>query len=161
MTTAANYGLRFEVEDLYRDYAACLDRGRVTEWPDFFTQDGTYMVKSAETHDQGLPHAAIYCDSMDMIQDRAAAISKTLFHEPRKQRRFVSSVRISNVDQYATLSSTATLMVVESLEGVAPKITFTGQYFDTLARENGVLKIRDRLVVYDNDVVDRSIIYPL
>src|SRR5438105_15714445 len=86
--------LRAELRDLYEDYAATLDEGRLEDWPGFFSDGAVYKVMGRESYDQGLSHATIYCDNLAMIRDRAASIRETAVFEPRLLRHFVSGVRV-------------------------------------------------------------------
>ena len=38
--------LRLRLEALAADYVHCIDEDRLEDWPDFFTEDGTYRVTS-------------------------------------------------------------------------------------------------------------------
>ena len=75
-TTAAvvSADLRFEIEDLYADYAACLDEGRFGEWPAFFTETCTYKVVPRENFDRGLPLCTIWAESRGMLEDRVVLV---------------------------------------------------------------------------------------
>ena len=62
MTLADAVRVRLEVEDLYTDYAACLDEGELERWPDFFVEHGVYRVVSRENYEQDLPLATMLCE---------------------------------------------------------------------------------------------------
>jgi len=69
----AEIGRRFELHDLYADYAACLDSDALERWPELFTEDCTYRITSAENYEAGLPLGLIYATSKNMLRDRVSA----------------------------------------------------------------------------------------
>jgi hypothetical protein len=78
--------LRLELEELYADYVGVLDDGDYEAWPDFFTEECDYQVIARENFDQGLPLAAIRCESRGMLCDRVEAVRSTSMYEPRALR---------------------------------------------------------------------------
>ena len=148
------------VVDLNHAYAACLDARQLAAWPDFFTADCLYRIQSTEDHEAGRAHAAIYCDGRDMLVDRATTVEKVLFHQPRRQRRHVTGVRIvSEAD--GRIRACANFMLTEAFVDAPLAITMAGRYLDTIVEVDGQLKFFERLCVYDNHHIDRSIIYPV
>jgi anthranilate 1,2-dioxygenase small subunit len=65
---------RLELEQLYTDYAHCLDADELERWPDFFTEDCFYRITSAENYEAGLPLGLIYATSRNMLKDRVSAL---------------------------------------------------------------------------------------
>lgn len=151
--------LRAELRDLYDDYAACLDDMRLEDWAAFFTEDATYKVIGRETHDQGLSHATIYCDSGAMIRDRAAAIRETAVFEPRYQRHLISGVRV--IEGGDDIRARANFLVVESMFNAETRILLAGEYLDQLIRQDGQLRFKQRLAVYDSYRIPTTLILPV
>lgn len=163
MTNQANSAetsLRAQLRDLYDDYAAALDDMRLSDWAGFFTEDAFYKVIGRETHDQGLSHATIYCDSGAMIRDRAASILETAVFEPRHQRHFISGLRI--VEQAGdTVRARANFLVVESMFNAETRILLAGEYQDRLVRRDGGWAFAERLAVYDTYRIPTTLILPV
>ena len=44
-----------ELEELYAEYAGCLNEERFEAWPGFFTDDCVYRIVSRENFERGLP----------------------------------------------------------------------------------------------------------
>src|ERR1700756_5526259 len=84
---------RLELEDLYADYAACLDSDALERWPGFFTADCTYRITSAENHEAGLPLGLIYASSQKMLADRVSALREANIYEPQRYRHLISGIR--------------------------------------------------------------------
>ena len=83
-----------ELEQLYTDYAHCLDADEFERWPDFFTEDCFYRITSAENYEAGLPLGLIYATSRNMLKDRVSALREANIYEPQRYRHLVSSIQI-------------------------------------------------------------------
>src|SRR5262245_66269081 len=100
MTAAERYlsmstgELRLALEELYADYAACLDEERFEDWPAFFTDPCLYKIVPRENFERGLPLATWLCESRGYLADRVTAIRKTAVYAPRTLRRMVSGIRV-------------------------------------------------------------------
>src|SRR5713226_3472424 len=89
---------RLEIEQLYADYAHCLDADRLEEWPDFFTEDCAYRVTSAENVEAGLPLGIIYATSKNMLVDRVMALRRANIYEPQRYRHLISAMHIATAE---------------------------------------------------------------
>jgi len=47
--------IQLAVERLHARYVHALDAGRLEDWPNFFTENGTYRITTAENEERGLP----------------------------------------------------------------------------------------------------------
>lgn len=150
--------LELRIRAVCEAYCACLDDADFEKWPTFFTEDCIYRVQSAENHARGLEHAPIYCDGIGMVRDRVSA-TKVMQYEPRRQRRFVSNLRILGVGEY--IRSSMSFMLTEAMLDRDPVLAMTGQYLDEfVVTENG-LKLRSRVCLYDNYRIVQNLIFPL
>ncbi len=157
MTTA---DLRFELEDLYADYARLLDDGPLEAWPDLFTADSLYLVIPRENHDAGLPLAVMRCESRGMLRDRVRAVRETIMFEPRYLRHHITQIRPETPGP--EMRVTANYTVVEVLQDELPRILSVGRYLDLVVRDtDGHLRFAEKRVVYDSVLVPNTIVYPL
>jgi len=152
--------LRAEIEELYYDYAAALDDCELDRWPEFFVEECWYKIVSRENYDRGLPLATMWCESKGMLKDRVVTIQQTQMFAPRAMRHLVSNVRIKS-NGAEDLQSGANYVVIQTLVDDESRIFNTGRYLDTLTRENGQLKFKSRICVYDTILIPNSLIYPL
>lgn len=152
--------LRFEVEDLYAEYADVLDTEQFERWPELFTDDAFYDVIPRENYDRDMPLAIMRCESRAMMQDRVRAIRETLMFEPRYIRHLISSIRIIPEGD-GTVSVTANYAVLETLMDEMTKVLNAGRYVDKLVREDGALRFKEKRCVYDSCVVPNSLVYPV
>jgi 3-phenylpropionate/cinnamic acid dioxygenase small subunit len=152
--------LRFEIEDLYAEYADVLDMMELERWPELFTENAFYDVIPRENYDRDLPLAIMRCESRAMMEDRVRAIRETLMFEPRYIRHLVSSFRITpGID--GEIGVTANYLVLETLSDEMTKVLNAGRYVDTLVREDGALRFKEKRCVYDSSVVPNSLVYPV
>ena len=152
--------LRFEVEDLYAEYADVLDIEQFERWPELFTDDAFYDVIPRENYDRDMPLAIMRCESRAMMQDRVRAIWETLMFEPRYIRHLISSIRI-RPEGDGMVSVIANYAVLETLMDEMTKVLNTGRYVDKLVREDGELRFKEKRCVYDSSVVPNSLVYPV
>ena len=152
--------LRLEVEDLYARYAACLDQRRYEEWPEFFTEECVYKLQPRENFDRGLPLCTLAFESKGMLKDRVYGITQTLFHQPYYQRHLVSGLLIVGVDADA-IAAEANYLVIRTRKNEPSEVFNCGRYFDRLVRDAGRLKFREKVAVFDSELIPNSIIYPV
>jgi 3-phenylpropionate/cinnamic acid dioxygenase small subunit len=152
--------LRLELEDLYADYVACLDEERFEDWPEFFTDPCLYKIVPRENFERGLPLATWLCESKGYLVDRVTAIRKTAVYAPRYVRRMVSGIRVLGWAD-AVLEVRASYLALETLQDELTRVFNAGQYRDKLVVEDGRLKFREKLCIFDSILVPNSLIYPL
>ena len=152
--------LRFEIEDLYAEYADVLDTMELERWPELFTENAFYDVIPRENYDRDLPLAIMRCESRAMMEDRVRAIRETLMFEPRYIRHLISGFRSIPGDD-GEIGVTANYLVLETLSDEMTKILNAGRYVDTLVREDGALRFKEKRCVYDSTVVPNSLVYPV
>jgi len=150
---------RAQLRDFYDDYALALDDGDLDGWASFFADDCLYRVVSRENFEERLPLSAMECRGIGMVRDRIAAIRETAVFEPRTLRHMVSCVRVN--EEGEALSSQANFTVYESLSDREPHLLLVGRYLDRIVRQGGVLKLRERVCVYDNYRIRTSLIFPV
>ncbi len=152
--------LRLELEDLYARYAGCIDDRDLDAWPEFFTERCVYKIIPRENYRRGMPLATWLSESKGMLKDRVVTIRQTSTYAPRYQRHLVSCIRVGGWEG-AALHVRANYLVLETLVDDVSRIFNAGEYIDTLVQEEGRLKFREKLCVFDSIVVPNSLIYPL
>jgi 3-phenylpropionate/cinnamic acid dioxygenase small subunit len=152
-------GVWHEVEDLYADYAEVIDSGKLARWPEFFTDPCLYRIVSKENHDRDLPLSLMRCESLGMLKDRAHACEKLNVYAPRTWRHSVTQIRAAAADD--EIVARANFVVFETLNGQQTTILCAGRYLDTLVRQGGALKFRERVCVYDTTLIPGSVVFPI
>jgi 3-phenylpropionate/cinnamic acid dioxygenase small subunit len=152
--------LRFEVDDLYADYVACLDDGELERWPEFFTDECLYKIVPRENFDRGLPLALMLCESKGMCQDRVEALRRASVYAPRALRHLVGNIRIVAEDP-AGIRVQANYLVLQTLTDEPTQVFNAGKYVDRLVRNAGRLKFKEKLCIFDSVIVPGSLVYPI
>lgn len=155
--------LRFEVEDVYNEYAAVLDDGPLDRWPALFMDPCDYRIIPRENYEDGYSLAIMRCDSRGMLQDRVVAVQELLMYEPRYLRHLISNIRIREVSADGSrIDAIANYAVLETLRDEFTRVLNSGRYFDQIERDqDGVLRFRKKLCVYDSELIPNSIVYPI
>ena len=155
-----NLDLRVRLDELYADYVACLDDEEFERWPEFFVDPCTYKIVSRENYDSGLPLATMLCESNGMLKDRVVAVRETSTYAPRFMRHIVGNLRIAGW-QGDTLGVQANYAVFETLVDQFTTVFQTGRYIDRLVVDDGRLKFREKICVYDSVLVPNSLVFPI
>ena len=152
--------LRLDLQQLYAEYAACLDDGPMADWPRFFTEDCHYRLVARENHDRGLPLATMDLKGRAMLEDRVYSVTSTLFHAPYYQRHLIGPVRLLAFDG-EMIRSEANYAVIRTRRDQLSEVFNTGRYVDRVANTQLGLKFAVKLCVYDSELIPNSIIYPI
>jgi salicylate 5-hydroxylase small subunit len=152
--------VRQELAQLYAEYAACLDDGRLDDWPKLFTEDCHYRIVPRENHDRGLPLATVDLSGRGMLLDRVYGASSTLFHAPYYQRHIIGPARIT-ADTDAGISAETNYLVIRTKRDLPSEVFNAGRYIDHIVRTADGLRFQSKLCVFDSELIPNSIIYPI
>lgn len=152
--------LQQQIDRLNADYAAALDERRFTDWPGFFTAEGTYKLQARENFDRGLPLALMALESQGMMKDRVYGITQTIYHGPYYTRHVVGAARVLG-EAEGVIRAEANYAVFRTKPGDASEVYNVGRYIDAIVRTPDGLRFASRLCVYDSEMVLNSLIYPV
>lgn len=152
--------LNLAVQNLYNDYTACVDNTKFEKWPDFFADECRYRIVSRENFDAGSRMSTLFLDSKAMLLDRVYGMNDTILHVPYHQRHVVSPPRLHRIED-DTIHAEANYVVIRSRVDFFSEVFNTGRYLDIIVRQGDALKFKERVCVFDGDLVPNSIIYPL
>ena len=153
--------LKAEIELFHAEYCAALDGGDVERWPDFFVADAVYRVTARENAELNLPVGLVYAEGRDMMHDRAVAISRTQMFAPRYLLHIVSGVRVIAADAAGQITSHASFLLMQTLVEGPTTMHLAGVYQDVFVREDGVLRLKRRDVIYDTNILANDLVYPV
>src|SRR5215469_856769 len=151
---------RLELEQLFTDYAHCLDTDQLEHWPDFFTEDCFYRVTSAENYEAGMPLGLIHATSRNMLKDRISALREANIYEPQRYRHLVSSIKIV-AESGDTLDLEANFLVVRTMQEGDMTLFAAGRYVDRVVRATGDWKFARKEVVLDSRQIDTLLAIPI
>lgn len=151
--------IQLAVERLHARYVHALDAGRLEDWPNFFTENGTYRITTAENEERGLPLPVLYAEGRGMLRDRVASLRHANIYEPQRYRHIVSSILVDRISD-KTATSTANFMVIRIMENGETTLFASGRYLDriVLAPEPGY---EERVVICDSRRFDTLLAIPL
>jgi len=152
--------LRLALEDLYTDYAGCLDGDALEAWPEFFTEDCAYRITSAENHEAGLPLGLIYATSKNMLKDRVSALRQANIYEPQRYRHLISGLKVEKADG-AAVELTANFIVVRTMQDGQMMLFAVGRYLDRVVQADSGWKFARKIVVLDSRQIDTLLAIPL
>ncbi|MGQ9370357.1 aromatic-ring-hydroxylating dioxygenase subunit beta [Azospirillum sp. ST 5-10] len=150
--------LRARVRDLYDAYYAALDDVRLEDWPDFFTQDCLYRVVPRENAERGYALATMQAESRGMLQDRVTGLLRTQMYAPRYYRRFPGPLRVA--ETAGGVRTRHNLLMVQTLIDKQSDIVLCGVCHDLVVADGGRLRFKERVVVFDSEMIPNSLIYP-
>jgi anthranilate 1,2-dioxygenase small subunit len=152
--------LRLRLEALQRDYVACLDDGRLDDWPEFFTDDCTYQIISRDSHARGEVAGFWFCDSKGMLRDRILYLRESSIRGLGVTRHILGGTRLLAWENDVVRSETSYLVVRTSREG-EPQLFATGRYLDTVDIQGSVARFKEKLVLTDSSRIDMAIAAPV
>ena len=152
--------LQFDIDQLYAAYAAALDEKRFDDWPEFFVEDGRYVLQARENFDRRLPLALMDLESKGMMKDRVYGITQTIYHGPYYTRHVVSPARVLSAEGEVATAQ-ANYAVFRTRPAGVSEVYNVGRYIDEIVRTGEGLKFRRRLCVYDSEMILNSLIYPV
>ena len=150
----------FAIQQLYADYAAAVDSGQWSLWPEFFTEQCVYKVQPRENFERGFPLATLFLTSKGMLKDRVYGIQETLYHDPYYQRHVVGAPIVRQV-QDGRIHSEANYAVFRTKYDEASTVFNVGRYLDVIVPTPEGLKFAERRCVYDSEMIPNSLIYPI
>lgn len=150
---------RETVRDFYDEYYSVLDDGRLDDWPDLFTAECLYRVIPRENFERGFTLCTMQAESRGMLQDRVSGLTKTQVYIPRYYRRFPGPLRMIGPDG-AGMRSRHNLLMVQTLIDQQSEIVLAAVCHDVLVIDEGRPRLRERVVVFDSEMVPNSLIYP-
>jgi 3-phenylpropionate/cinnamic acid dioxygenase small subunit len=157
---AVELALRARLADLYGCYDDALNDGDLERWPTLFTEFCNYQVIPRENDEQGLPIAAIACESRDMLFDRVVALRETALYAPRIMRRITSGICLRAIDGDG-LRLTASFVLLQTMQDQPTEMFLAGRYRDRVIDVGGTLLFAERVCVYDSTIIPTSLVYPV
>jgi 3-phenylpropionate/cinnamic acid dioxygenase small subunit len=156
LTDVARDDLQRAVGDLYSDYATALDRRRMSDWIDFFAEDGLYsLTTNANAAGKGL--YLIYEKGRDAITRRAAVSSGYLQVQRNKTLHIISNVRVTSVDG-SRLSVNAYFAMFRTARDKTSQLHACGEFHDLVINVGDRLRLLEHNVVVDAETLPANMV---
>lgn len=148
------------VADLYTRYAETLCDLEIAKWPEYFTDDCLYRIVSRPNHDRGQRIGPMFAENKGALKDRVAAIQGTMVYSARSLTHIVSGARVVGGDE-AALRTRSMLAVYQTLVDGTTQLQLVGRTFDVVDTRGPELKFRERVVVFDTELLAGALVYPV
>jgi 3-phenylpropionate/cinnamic acid dioxygenase small subunit len=152
-----------QVQQLNARYADALDEGRLDEWPELFTQDGRYLVTTAENFERKLPLSMIYCTSRAMLRDRILGLREANIYEAQRYRHIIGMPLIDVPSDTGEIGARSNFLVIRIMHTGESLLFASGIYRDRIVRDasGSGAKLAERVVVLDSRQIDTLLAIPL
>jgi anthranilate 1,2-dioxygenase small subunit len=141
-------------------YARCIDSGKLEAWPEFFEDNCTYKITTADNFAQGLEAGVIFANSRGMLLDRVASLRGANIYERHVYRHFLGQPWIEQQDEGEVRSETS-FFVARIMRDGTTDVYATGRYLDVYKLSGGTPKLKQRIVVCDSSRFDTLLALPL
>jgi 3-phenylpropionate/cinnamic acid dioxygenase small subunit len=156
-----NSELQFKVQNLLARYVQAIDDNQLEVWPDFFLDDGRYLVTTAENHDRGLPLGMMYATSRAMLRDRIRSLRDANVYEAQRYRHVLGAPLVSPSDGGIVRAQTS-FIVARVMHTGETTIFATGRYEDRIVIDGaGEARFAEKLVILDSRQIDTLLAIPL
>ena len=152
--------MQARVNDLYTRYSETLCDLKIADWPEYFTDDCLYRVVSRPNHDRGQRIGPMFAENKGALKDRVVAISETLVYSARSLTHIVSGVRVVSSES-STLRARSMLAVYQTLIDGTTQLQLVGRSFYAIDASGSQLKFRERVVVFDTELLAGALVYPV
>jgi salicylate 5-hydroxylase small subunit len=150
---------RDALRDFYDEYYTVLDDVRLEKWPELFVENCLYRVIPRENFEAGYTLSTIYAESRGMLIDRVMGLTRTQMYAPRYYRRFPGPLRVMG-PEHDGVRTRHNLLVVQTLIDKQSEIVLSAVCHDVVVPDAGRLRLRERIVVFDSEMIPNSLIYP-
>ncbi|MGQ4597948.1 nuclear transport factor 2 family protein [Nocardia sp. R6R-6] len=151
--------LRLRVEEFLTAYERCLDDDELERWPELFTEDAVYSIRTRENWDAGLPIALMLCNGRGMLHDRVRAHREANIYAPHVYRHFHGGLQVEVTED--VLVATSNYLVVQTLDDGETRIYQTGRSIDYLIDTVDGLLLQERRVIADTHRVQTLLVTPI
>lgn len=143
-------------------YAACIDDGRLEDWPGFFHEACLYRIATADNHRRGLPAGLVWADSRGMLEDRVSALREANVYERHTYRHILGLPLLREEGPEGAVRGETPFLVVRIMRDGAMDLYATGRYLDLWRPDAaGALLLAERVVVCDGGRIDTLLALPL
>ncbi|MGE0485312.1 MAG: nuclear transport factor 2 family protein [Gammaproteobacteria bacterium] len=152
--------LYFLIERLFADYCAALDEDELERWPELFVADGSYRMISRENFAHGHPAPLLWLEGRGMMVDRVYSLRNANIYAAHRYRHAQSAIQVLGEDDggWRVRSS---YIVVQTIDDGFSEVYQAGSYLDRLVMDDGHLRFRERVVVYDTARVKTLLATPV
>ena len=150
----------FAVEQLNKAYVRCLDDDRLEEWPDFFLDDGRYLIQSRENYQAGLYGYVLYFENKAMMRDRVTSLRVANYYNLHTDRHLVTNVDILG-ETDGIFEARANYALIQTDAEGRSELFSAGEYRDRIVFADRVPRFSERHVLLDTANIKGLLAVPL
>lgn len=151
---------RLRVEELMREYAACIDDARYEQWPSLFTEECRYLIIPRDSFERGYVSGFYLCESRGMLQDRILCLRETAIYESQQYRHLIGGTRVIDWSSGGCRAETP-FSVIRTTQDGAMSVFAAGKYLDEVVFQGDNALFREKIVLTDSTRIDILIAAPL
>jgi 3-phenylpropionate/cinnamic acid dioxygenase small subunit len=153
--------LQLAVQNLQARYAQAIDDDKLEQWPDFFIDEGRYLVTTADNYDNGLPLGLMYATSRGMLRDRIRSLREVNVYEAQRYRHVIG-MPVVDRDADGTVRAQTSFLVARIMQSGETTLFATGRYRDRIAfAADGSPRFAEKVVILDSRQIDTLLAIPL
>jgi 3-phenylpropionate/cinnamic acid dioxygenase small subunit len=157
---AADIAQQLAVQNLLARYGQAIDDNRIEAWPDFFSENGRYLITTADNVERGLPIGMMYATSRAMLRDRVKALRDANVYEAQRYRHVIGPPLVWR-GPGSELRSEANFMVARIMHSGETVLFATGRYRDRVVLDGGEAHFAEKIVILDSRQIDTLLAIPL
>ena len=147
------------IERLQLNYIESIDDGPLDNWPQFFTDKCLYTIVSRDNFNRGMELGVMRFESVGMLIDRATATQHAAVFAPRIIRHVLGPAMVDDTGE--GYRSRCNVVIYQTSPDGDTVLLMTATYNDLIVEQGGVLKFKEKRVIYDTHRIPDSIVYPL
>lgn len=152
--------LRARIADFLTETAHALDDDRLEEWPDFFTERGTYRITTRENEEAGMPVGIMHCAGRGMILDRIRALRTANIFEPHTYCHVLGPSQLSGLPD-GLIRARTNFLVIRTMQNGESSLFAAGRYRDAIVMEDDAPRLDARTVILESRRVDVLLVIPI
>jgi 3-phenylpropionate/cinnamic acid dioxygenase small subunit len=149
-----------QVQELNARYAQAIDDNLLESWPDFFLEDGRYVLTTAENVERELPLGLIYATSRAMLRDRIRSLRDANVYEPQRYRHVLGMPLVEPAEDGSVRARTS-FLVVRIMHNGETMLFASGCYRDRVVLGADGARFAEKIVILDSRLIDTLLAIPL
>ena len=147
------------IERLQLNYISSIDDGPLDSWPHFFTDKCLYTVVSRDNYDRGMELGVMRFESLGMLVDRATSTQHAAVFAPRVIRHLLGPAMVDDIGE--GYRSRCNVAIYQTSADGDTVLLMAAIYDDVVVEQDGMLKFKEKRVIFDTHRIPDSIVYPL
>jgi 3-phenylpropionate/cinnamic acid dioxygenase small subunit len=151
------------VDELQARYIDALDNKAMDRWLDAFDAQGSYICRTAEAEDAGLPVSLILDDCRARLEDRVKFVTQVWSgtYQDYRTRHLTQRIAYREVSPGLFAVRSNFIVTYTSKDGGRSEVFTSGVYLDQVVVEGGRARFRSKIAITDVPILPHYMVYPL